>query len=94
MSAAFYDYVRGRSDVLPEGHTEAGMRVYRYLVYLGASQMVDASFPELRPQLGEDAWRTLLEDFVRHSQWTSHHYGDLHHEFVDYLARTGAGADE
>ena len=61
MSAAFFDHVRGRSDVVPSGYTEAGLRAYRYLVYLGASQMVQAQFPDLRGQLGEDAWRLLDE---------------------------------
>ena len=90
MSAAFFDYVRGRSDVVPPGYTEAGLRAYRYLVYLGASQMVQASFPDLRDQLGEDAWRTLIEGFVRQSAWRSHFYGDLRHEFIDYLAQASA----
>ena len=90
MSAAFFDYVRGRSDVVPPGYAEAGLRAYRYLVYLGASQMVQAHFPELRAQLGEEAWRTLIEGFVRQSAWRSHFYGDLRHEFLDYLARASA----
>ena len=41
MSAAFYDFVRGRSDDVPAGYTAAGLRVYRHLVYLGASQMIE-----------------------------------------------------
>ena len=45
MSAAFYDFVRGRSDDVPAGYTAAGLRVYRHLVYLGASQMIEAHFP-------------------------------------------------
>lgn len=85
--ADFYDYVRGRSDVVPAGHTEAGMRVYRHLVHLGASQMIEAHHPELRGHLGDEAWRALIEDFVRQSAWTSHFYGDLHHEFLAYLDR-------
>ena len=31
---AFYDYVRGLTDEVPEGYTLAGMRAYRHLVYL------------------------------------------------------------
>ncbi|MES2091191.1 MAG: putative DNA-binding domain-containing protein [Pseudomonadota bacterium] len=87
MSDGFYDYVRGRSDRVPTGYKEAGMRAYRYLVYLGASQMVEAHFPAVREQLGEEAWRTLIETFVRQSEWTSPYYGDLKHEFLAYLAR-------
>lgn len=86
--ADFHDYVRGRSDVVPEGYTEAGMRVYRHLVRLGASQMVEAHHPELRERLGEEAWHALIADFVRQSAWTSHFYGDLHDEFLAYLDRT------
>lgn len=90
MSAAFYDYVRGRSEAIPQGHTAKGMRVYRHLVYLGASQMVEAHFPAVRSRLGEEAWRTLIEAFVRDSSWTSPYYGDLKNEFLAYLARTSA----
>ncbi|MEY4763688.1 MAG: hypothetical protein RI907_361 [Pseudomonadota bacterium] len=89
--SAFYDYVRGRTDVVPEGHTEAGMRLYRHLVYLGASQTVDAHFPELKTQLGDEAWRTLIEAFVRESQWASPYLGDLAHDFRDFLARAAEG---
>lgn len=88
--SAFYDHVRGLSDTVPAGHTEAGMRVYRHLVYLGASQLIEAHFPDMRQQLGEAHWRTLIEAFVRQSRWTSHHYGDLHDEFLAFLAREAA----
>lgn len=90
MSAAFYDFVRGRSDDVPAGYTAAGLRVYRHLVYLGASQMIEAHFPAVREQLGDDAWRTLIEAFIRQSEWTSHYYGDLKDDFLAYLARESA----
>lgn len=90
MSAAFYDYVRGRSDVVPEGHDERGLRAYRHLVWLGASQMIESHFPEVRQELGDDAWRALIEAFVRQSSWTSHYYGDLKDDFLAFLARESA----
>jgi hypothetical protein len=83
----FFDYVRGRSDVVPEGYTARGMQVYRHLVFVGASQLIEAHHPSLRAGLGETAWRALIEDFVRQSAWTSPFYGDLHEAFMDYLAR-------
>ncbi|MFN4264472.1 MAG: putative DNA-binding domain-containing protein [Aquabacterium sp.] len=88
--SAFYDYVRGRSDVVPPGYSEAGMRVYRHLVYLGAAQLIEAHFPQLKEELDEGAWRTLIEGFVRQSSWTSHYYGDLKDEFLAFLARESA----
>ena len=90
MSAAFYDFVRGRSDDVPAGYTAAGLRVYRHLVYLGASQMIEAHFPAVREQLGDEAWRTLIEAFIRQSEWTSPYYGDLKDDFLAYLARESA----
>ena len=90
MSAAFYDFVRGRGDDVPAGYTAAGLRVYRHLVYLGASQMIEAHFPAVREQLGDDAWRTLIEAFIRQSEWTSPYYGDLKDDFLAYLARESA----
>lgn len=85
MSQAFYDFVRGRTDALPDGYEARGMQVYRHLVYLGASQMIEACYPQLKTDLGEEDWRMLIEDFVRQSAWGSHFYGDLDGEFKGYL---------
>ena len=93
MAATFFDHVRGLSDEVPDGYSLQGLQVYRHLVRLGASQMVEACFPELRAQLGEAAWALLIADFVRQSQWTSPFYGDLEHEFQTYLARTSAATN-
>ena len=90
MSAGFYDYVRGRSDEVPPGYTEAGLKVYRHLVYLGAAQMVESHYPALRETFNEAQWRFLIEDFVRKSAWTSNYYADLIGEFQTYLARESA----
>lgn len=86
--AGFYDYIRGRSDEVPAGYTLAGLRVYRYLVYLGASQMVQSHYPDLRTQLGESAWQELMQAFVRESRWQSNFYEDLIEEFHQFLQRT------
>lgn len=88
--SAFFDYVRGRTDVLPAGYAERGMRLYRHLVWLGASQTIEAHHPELRAQLGEDAWRTLIEAWVRDSAWDSPFLKDLPDDFLSFLARAGA----
>lgn len=83
--SAFYDYVRGLSDVIPDGYTAQGMAVYRYHVYLGASQMLVASYPELKAALDEEDWRTLIEDFIRQTTWSAHFYADLTDDFERYL---------
>ena len=88
--SAFFDYVRGRTEVLPPGYAEPGMRLYRHLVWLGASQNVEAHHPGLREALGEDAWHTLIAGWVRESAWTSPFLKDLDDDFRDFLARTGA----
>mgnify|MGYP001312349849 CR=1 FL=1 len=82
---AFHDYVRGRTEVIPDGYAENGMRLYRHLVYLGASQLLEAEFPALRDTLDEADWRALIETFVRDSRWDSHYYGDLKDEFLAFL---------
>lgn len=86
----FYAFVRGQTDAVPAGYGEAGMRVYRHLVQLGASQLIEAHFPALRDGLGNTAWQDLIEAFVRQSRWTSHFYGDLKDEFLAFLARESA----
>lgn len=88
--SAFHDYVRGISNDLPDGYNENGMRVYRYLVYLGVEQLLSAHFSTVRDALGEKDWRDLLQAFVRQSQWSSPYYGDLKDEFVTFLARESA----
>lgn len=87
MSEDFYRYVRGATEIIPAGYSEPGMRAYRYLVFLGASQMIEAHFPAIREQLGEQAWKELVRAFIRQSAWTSHYYGDLKDEFLSFLAR-------
>ena len=44
MPEEFFDYVRGASDVIPEGYAEAGLRAYRHLVFLGVSQLLAAHY--------------------------------------------------
>ncbi|MEZ0287608.1 MAG: putative DNA-binding domain-containing protein [Methylophilus sp.] len=87
MLEDFYRYIRGATEVVPPGYTEAGLRAYRHLVFLGASQMIEAHFPAIREQMGEPAWKALIQAFVRQSAWTSHYYGDLKDEFLAFLAR-------
>ncbi|MFT3859234.1 MAG: putative DNA-binding domain-containing protein [Aquabacterium sp.] len=89
-SSAFFDHVRGRTDALPEGYSQQGMRVYRHLVHLGASQVLEAHFPAVRQALGEHGWHTLIDAFVQQSAWSSHHLGDLHHDFTVFLAHETA----
>lgn len=90
MSAEFYRYLRWQSDEIPAGHSDAGMRAYRHLVYLGVSQMIEAHYPEMREQMGEEDWKALMIAFIRQSAWTSPYYGDLHEEFLAFIARETA----
>jgi hypothetical protein len=87
MYQAFYDFVRGRSNVVPPGYELKGLKVYRYLVYLGASQMIEACFPALREQMTDQQWQSLIKNFVETSQWHSNFYGDLEYEFLNYLQK-------
>lgn len=86
-ASAFYDYVRGLTDVIPPAYSAKGMAVYRYHVRLGVVQMIDSIYPDLCEQLGEEAWELLITDFIQKTQWSSHFYDDLRYEFVKYLER-------
>lgn len=90
MSTAFYDFVRGLSDEVPAGYAENGLRAYRHLVFIGASQMIEAHYPALREQLGDSAWRELIAAFIRQSAWQSPFYGDLKDEFLAFITRESA----
>jgi len=83
--SAFFDYVRGVSDVVPAGYALRGMRLYRYHVFLGVSQLLASTFPELRAELSTDDWALLLRDFIGKSRWSSNFYADLDVQFKHYL---------
>jgi hypothetical protein len=85
MSQAMYDYIRGLSDEIPHGYTAQGLAVYRYLVRLGVTQLIESSYPELREQLDDTDWDWLINQFVQQSAWTSHFYGDLDEEFREFI---------
>lgn len=90
---AFYAYVRGLSEDIPPGHSANGLRLYRHLVHLGASQLLQAQLPEVYEALGSASWQELISAFVRDSHWDSHFYGDLHDEFLAFLAKQAAQPD-
>ena len=81
----FFDYVRGLTEVVPEGYSPQGMAVYRHHVYLGPSQLLAASYPELKTALSEDAWTSLMKDFIAKTRWSSHFYSDIDENFKQYL---------
>ncbi len=84
----FFDYLRGLRQEIPTGYNEQGMRLYRHLVALGVRQQLEAHYPELPEQLGQDTWTSLLQAFIAQSAWSSHFYGDLVHEFTLFLERS------
>ena len=83
--SAFYDYVRGVSDVVPSGYELRGMRLYRHHVFLGVSQMLAQTYPALHSELSSDDWALLLRDFIAKTRWTSNFYADLDVQFKAYL---------
>lgn len=85
--SALYEYVRGRTEAIPPGYAEPGMRLYRHLVWLGASQLLEAHYPAVRDVFDEAGWQALVAEFVRESRWDSHFYGDMADEFLDFLHR-------
>lgn len=87
---AFYDYVRGVTDTVPDGYDERGMRLYRHLVYIGATQMLESHFPQLPEALGAEQWQALVRAFVRESRWESHFYGDMTDAFLVFLEQQSA----
>ncbi len=82
----FFDYVRGLTEVVPDGYSAQGMAVYRHHVYLGASQLLAASYPELKTALSEADWTSLMNDFIAKTRWSSNFYSDLDENFKHYLS--------
>lgn len=86
----FWDYVRGRTNEVPQGYAKNGLDLYRHLVYIGVDQMLEDCFPEVQKALGPEAWTMVLKDFIASSQWNSNFYGDLEDEFFEYLANSAS----
>jgi hypothetical protein len=82
---AFFDYVRGVSEVVPAGYDLRGMKVYRHHVFLGVSQLLEGAYPELRAELSTDDWAVLLRDFIVKTRWSSNFYADLDVQFKLYV---------
>ena len=83
----FFDYVKGVSDTVPQGYTEKGLKVYRYLVYLGVEQMIENCFPQLKETLPEEDYKLLIESFIRDFTFTSPYYYNLEEDFKVYLQK-------
>lgn len=83
---AFFAYVRGITDEVPEGHTKAGCDLYRHLVYLGVDQMLSDTHAHVREGLNSELWEQLLRHFIATTRWSSNFYGDLEDEFNLFLA--------
>jgi len=93
MSQAMYDYIRGVTDQVPQGYSAKGLAVYRYLVRLGVTQMLESCYPTLRESLDEQDWDWLINQFVQQSAWTSHFYGDLDEEFREFVRKQSEQLD-
>lgn len=86
MDPQFWDYVRGITDEVPAGYTKAGCDLYRHLTYLGAHQMLESCFPEIREGLAAEDWEAMIRHFVATTRWSSNYYGDMENEFLQYLS--------
>lgn len=86
QSAQFFEYVRGISDEVPDGHNKAGCDLYRHLVYLGVEQMLADTHESVKDALAEEDWEALIRYFIKRARWSSNFYGDLDDEFDSFLA--------
>ena len=77
-------------NVTPDSFSDGGSYKNMDDIRRRVSQMIEAHLPAVREQLGDDAWRTLIEAFIRQSEWSSPYYGDLKDDFLAYLARESA----
>ena len=89
--SAFYDYLRGLTEVPPEGYELRGLAVYKHLIYLGVDQLLRAEFPAMANTLSDAQWRELLQKFIQQSRWESPFYADLSEEFVLFLRDAASG---
>lgn len=88
---AFAAHIRDPANAAaPAGIEDRRMAVYRELFFNNLRNLLARSFPVLVKLVGDDGWRRLIREFMRHHRAHTPYFLELPREFVTFLAG-GAG---
>jgi hypothetical protein len=83
---AFFEYIRGNTDVIPAGYNKKGLDLYRRLVFIGVEQTLSLYYPKLKEGVSNDEWITTVEEFIKESRFESNFLASLADEFRLWLS--------
>ncbi len=70
----------------PAGIEARRLQVYRDLVYRNIEGFISSAFPVLRSLYGEEAWESLVRDFIQNHRCKTPLFLQISEEFLAYLA--------
>jgi len=83
---AFAAHIRDPANVeAPAGIEDRRMAVYRELFFNNLRSLLARSFPVLVKLVGDDGWRRLIREFMRHHRAQTPYFLELPREFVAFL---------
>ncbi len=93
---AFAAHIRDPANAeAPSGIEDRRMAVYRELFFNNLRSLLARSFPVLVRLVGDDGWRRLIREFMRHHRARTPYFLELPREFVTFLADgTGLRPDD
>ncbi|MGY3264553.1 HvfC family RiPP maturation protein [Lysobacter sp. HA35] len=79
----------------PAGIEARRLKIYADLVFNNVESLLAGTFPVMRATLGNDAWHTLIRDFLREHGARTPVFTELARELMRYLdTRADAGRDD
>ncbi len=83
----FANYLRHQDlkDPLPAGIDNAGVKLYRELMYYTMEDLIAATFPVLKTIIAETDWEALIKDFIAVHRATTPYFPEVPQEFLVYL---------
>lgn len=81
----FTDWIRKRSDKLPDGVTHEKMGVYRQLLKANFHQILSQGFPLSKSILQNGDWDDLVDSFFSDHHCKTPYFSEISREFVDFI---------
>ena len=88
-------HIRNPADIAaPEGIEQRRLKIYRDLFYNNIENFIASGFPVLRSLFADDAWHSMVRDFMIHHQCHTPYFLEISQEFLLYLQNTRASRQD
>lgn len=82
-------HIRNPEDIAgPEGMEQRRLKIYRDLFYNNIETFIASGFPILRSLFADEAWHSMVRDFMIHHQCHTPYFLEISQEFLLYLQNT------